>query len=83
VALKVVVNLHDAGVMWHNYKEVNIREFIVSGKNEVCFEVFGHCSNSQGFLYFSKKDPDFISTEHFSTKGKRSGLMIMSWFLVS
>jgi hypothetical protein len=70
VAVKIIVNKHDAGVICCNYKEVDISNFLVSGKNELHFEVFGHCRNSHGPLHFARKKPDFISTEHFATQGK-------------
>jgi prepilin-type N-terminal cleavage/methylation domain-containing protein len=69
-AVKVIVNKHDAGVICSNYKEVDINNFVVSGKNELCFEVFGHCRNSHGPLHFAQKAPNFISSEHFATQGK-------------
>ena len=70
VAVKIIVNKNDAGVICYNNKEVNISNFIVSGKNELCFEVFGHCRNSHGPLHFAQETPDFISTEHFATHGE-------------
>jgi hypothetical protein len=69
-AVKIVVNKHDAGVIFYNHKEVDISNFIVPGKNELSFEVFGHCRNSHGPLHFAQKNPDCISSEHFTTHGK-------------
>ena len=68
-AVTVIVNTHNAGVIIYNHKEVDISDFVVSGKNELCFEVFGHCRNSHGPLHFACKNPNFISTEHFATHG--------------
>ena len=68
-AVKVIVNSHEAGVIFYNHKEVDISNFLISGKNELCFEVFGHCRNSHGPLHFAQENPDFISSEHFTTHG--------------
>ena len=68
-AVKVIINKHEAGIISLNYKEVEISEFVVAGKNELCIEVFGHCRNSHGPLHYNKVKPDFISTEHFFTSG--------------
>lgn len=69
-AVKIIINNNDAGVIFYNHKEVDISDFVISGKNELCFEVFGHCRNSHGPLHFACRTPDFISTEHFDTHGK-------------